>query len=79
MALLASYPVLVDTWSLGKSGRGFKPMRHLHVVEVKNAWKCTSAVLYCFMICCVVTLNEYFVMQNMDLKLGCAFLDIMGI
>jgi hypothetical protein len=79
--LLASYPVLVDAFISGKSGRGLKPMRHLHVVEVKEAWRCASAVPYFFMVCCIVTLIEYFnfVMQKMDLKLGCAFFDMMGI
>lgn len=77
--LLASHPVLVDAFNSGKSGRGFKPIRYLHVVEVKNAWRSTSARPYFFMVCCMVTPKEYFMMPNMDLKLGCVFLDMMGI
>jgi hypothetical protein len=72
--LLASYSVLVDVFSSDKNGRGLKPIRHVHVLEVKTAWRSTYARPYFFMVCCVVRLKEYiiFMMQNMDLRL-CIF------
>jgi hypothetical protein len=72
--LIASYPVLMDDFSSGKSSRVLKPIRHLHVVEVNTWWRSTSARPYFFMVCCIVTLKEYFIfiMGNMDHRL-CVF------